>query len=69
MTISSALPAHPENQPLVVEFVKGNGGLEYAQSRLEDFLNEAREAIAVLPDSPEKDRLLKLTDFVSERES
>ncbi|MBO4761395.1 MAG: polyprenyl synthetase family protein [Bacteroidales bacterium] len=65
----SALPAHPENQPLVVEFVKGNGGLEYAQSRLEDFLNEAREAIAVLPDSPEKDRLLKLTDFVSERES
>ena len=65
----SGILAHPEYQPQIVEFVKRNGGIAYAQKRLEDFLAEARGAIAVLPDSIDKEYLMVLTDFVSKRKS
>lgn len=59
--------AHPEYRDELLEYVRENGGLEYAQSRLEDFVTEAVEALGVLPDSREKSFLEELALYVGQR--
>ncbi len=58
---------HPEYRDEIVAFVKENGGLEYSVGRLDGYVNQAVEALAVLPDSKEKDLLVELAYFTARR--
>ena len=58
---------HPEYRDEIVAFVKSNGGLDYAVSRLEDYVSEAVKALDVLPDSYEKECLVQLAHYTGKR--
>jgi octaprenyl-diphosphate synthase len=58
---------HPEYRDEIVEFVKSNSGLEYAVTRLEDYVGEALKALDVLPDSYEKECLVQLAHYTGKR--
>lgn len=62
------IPGHPEHRDEIVAFVKANGGLEYAALRLEQYVDEAVEALSVLPDSTEKKCLVELARYTALRE-
>ena len=59
---------HPEHRDEIVAFVKANGGMEYASERLDFYVNQAVEALAVLPESFEKTLLVKLARYTANRE-
>ncbi len=61
------IPDHPECRDDIVAFVKGNGGLEYSVSQLDKHVGLAVEALAVLPDSKEKDMLVELAYYTAKR--
>lgn len=60
--------AHPENKDEIVRFVKEHAGLEYSESRLEDYVEKAVAALNVFPDSKEKAFLMELAYFTAKRE-
>jgi len=51
----------------VIAFVKQNGGIEYANSVMEDYHNQARDTIKGLADTPYKKSLMDLLQFTIER--
>lgn len=59
---------HPEYKEEIVGFVKEGKGIEYAVSRLEDYVSKAVDALTVLPDSKEKDYLVKIAGFTAYRD-
>lgn len=59
---------HPEYKEEIVGFVKEGKGIEYAVSRLEDYVSKAVDALAVLPGSKEKDYLVKIAGFTAYRD-
>ena len=59
---------HPGHRDEIVAFVKANGGMEYASERLDFYVNQAVEALAVLPESFEKTLLVKLARYTANRE-
>ena len=59
---------HPEHRDEIVAFVKANGGMEYASERLDFYVNQAVEALAVRPESFEKTLLVKLARYTANRE-
>lgn len=59
---------HPEHRDEIVDFVKRNGGMEYASERLDFYVDRAVEALAALPDSFEKELLVKLARYTANRE-
>lgn len=59
---------HPEHRDEIVGFVKKHGGMEYASGRLDFYVNQAVEALSVLPESFEKDLLVKLARYTANRE-
>lgn len=63
------IAGHPEYRDEIVAFVKENGGIEYAVSRLEYYVNKAVEVLKVLPDSQEKESLVQLAHFTAKRNS
>ena len=58
----------PELRDDIVKFVKDNGGLEYAEARLCDYVTAAVTALDVLPDSKEKESLVKLAHYTAKRD-
>lgn len=52
----------------VISFVKKNGGLDYAMSRMNDFQQQALSILHQYPDSPYKDSLILMVNYVIERE-
>lgn len=58
----------PELRDDIVSFVKENGGLEYAKTRLEEYVNEAVHALDILPDSREKECLVELARYTAIRD-
>lgn len=62
------ISAHPEYRDEIVRFVKDNDGLDYAAFRLEQYVDEAVRALAVLPESDEKDSLMELARYTAQRE-
>lgn len=58
----------PELRDEIVSFVKMNGGLEYAVSCLESYVNKAVSALDVLPDSYEKECLVELAHYTAQRD-
>ena len=59
---------HPEHRDEIVDFVKRNGGMEYALARLDLYVDQAVEALDVLPESFEKELLVKLARYTANRE-
>ncbi len=58
---------HPEYRDEIVTFAKANGGLEYSVERLDRYVGQAVEALAVLPESREKEFLKELAYFTARR--
>lgn len=58
---------HPENVDSIVTFVKDNGGIEYAEERLNELCRQAAEALSVIPDSEAKVYLAELARYTGER--
>ncbi len=58
---------HPEYRDEIVAFVKENGGLEYSVNQLDKYVGQAVEALAVLPDSKERELLVELAYFTAKR--
>ena len=61
------IAGHPEYRDEIVDFVKDNGGVEYARRRLDAYVSEAVAALDVLPDSYEKKCLAELARYTAER--
>ncbi len=51
----------------IIDFVVKNDGLKRAQQKAVDLANEAKESLAIFPDSEYKNSLLLLVDFVVNR--
>ncbi len=58
---------HPEYRDDIVAFAKANGGLEYSVKQLDRYVRQAVEALAVLPESREKELLKELAHFTAKR--
>ena len=52
----------------VIEFVKKNGGMEYSTAKMHDYKNKALAILENYQSSPYKDSLLKMIDYVVERD-
>lgn len=59
---------HPEFRDEIVAFVKDNKGLEAAEERLDRYVVEAVAALDVLPESCERELLVKLARYTALRE-
>lgn len=64
----SDIAGHPEYRDEIVRFVKENCGLEYAERRLDEYVEKAVAALEVFPDSVEKDFLVQLAHFTAKRD-
>lgn len=60
---------HPEYVSRIVELVHDCGGIAYAEAKLAEFVDKAKAAIAVLPDSREKTMLEELAEYTAGRKS
>ena len=67
-TLVSEIPGHPEYRDDIVEFVRSNGGIEYATARLDEFVSRAVSALDVLPESAERSYLIDLAHFTAIRD-
>ena len=59
---------HPELRDDIVAFVRDNGGVEYAQRRLDEYVTKAVEVLNVFPACKEKDFLVQLAHFTAKRD-
>jgi len=57
------IPNHPENSAIISKFVHDEGGIDYAESRLNFFIDSAVEALGVFPDSEEKQYLIDIAYY------
>ena len=57
----------PDNRDEILNFVRDNGGVCYAEKVLESYVNKAIEALDVLPDSWYRTRLADLATYVGLR--
>ena len=51
----------------VIAFVKENGGIDYTIAKMNDYKNKALSILETYPDSPYKNSLLQMIDYVVER--
>lgn len=63
----SDIPSHPEYRDEIVSFVKDNGGLDYAVSRLKDYVQEAVTSLSVFPESQARSYLVELAYYTADR--
>jgi octaprenyl-diphosphate synthase len=52
----------------VVDFVRSNGGIQYAEQRALEYGNAARECLKPFPETDARRSLELFVDFVMERE-
>ena len=64
----SEIAGHPEHRDEIVRFVKENGGLEYAERRLGEYVEKAVAALGSFKDCPEKEFLMQLAYFTAKRD-
>lgn len=63
-----AIDEHPEYNDEILSFVLDNGGIEYAEMKLEEHCRAAEDSLSVLPGSPAVDYLGLLARFVIDRD-
>jgi octaprenyl-diphosphate synthase len=68
-TLFAAPEPTPDQVAAVVEVVQDAGGLDYARVRGEEFLTQAEESLASLPESPARQALHDTMVYVMERSS
>ncbi len=51
----------------IVTFVHENGGIRYSQQIMQQYADQAKEKLAVLPESPERENFEQLIDFIINR--
>lgn len=56
-----------ENIDLLIDFAKANGGIEYAEQRMQEYRDKAVEVLMTLPKSEAREGLLLLADYIVER--
>ena len=56
-----------ENIDLLIDFAKANGGIEYAEQRMQVYHDKAVEVLMTLPESEAREGLLLLADYIVER--
>lgn len=56
-----------ENISLLIDFAKANGGIEYAEQRMQEYRDKAVEVLMTLPESEAREGLLLLADYIVER--
>jgi geranylgeranyl pyrophosphate synthase len=63
------LLAHPNDQTraALLPILKSSGALQYARSRADEFTVAARQHLAALPESPARQLLEDMADFVTVR--
>lgn len=59
---------YPEYRDEIVKFVRENGGIEYAEHRLDEYVGKAVDALSVFPESIEKEFLVQLAHFTAKRD-
>lgn len=64
----AGIDSNPENPEKIHTFVLENGGIGYAEKRLEDYIAQACKAVSVLPGSEFKDILIGLAEYNALRE-
>ena len=52
----------------VIEFVKQNGGIEYTETKMKEYQEAAIRILDVYPESPFKESLLTMVNYVIDRE-
>ena len=52
---------------LQIDFAKANGGIEYAEQRMQVYHDKAVEVLMTLPESEAREGLLLLADYIVER--
>ncbi|RHJ77001.1 polyprenyl synthetase family protein [Parabacteroides sp. AM08-6] len=57
-----------ENIDLLIDFAKSNGGIEYAEKRMQEYHDKALEVLYTLPESPAREALSLLADYIVERQ-
>ncbi|HSD64838.1 MAG TPA: polyprenyl synthetase family protein [Ignavibacteriaceae bacterium] len=58
-----------ENTREIVEFVRKNGGIEYALKTAHDYSLRAKETLKIFPDTPSRIAMEGLVDFVIDRKN
>jgi len=58
----------PEHVNELIAFAKTSGGIEYAKIRMEEYRDKAIELLNKLPESPARDSLLVLADYIIDRD-
>lgn len=56
-----------ENIDLLIGFAKANGGIEYAEKRMNEYRDKAVAVLQTLPESDARNALLMLADYIIER--
>lgn len=64
----SDIVSHPEYRDDIVDFVRINGGLDYAEKALDSYVSDAVKALGVLPDSYERQCLVELAYYTGKRD-
>jgi len=54
--------------PSVIQFVKESGGIDYAEQKADFFIRQAQKCLDNYPDSPYKQSLILLSDYITSRE-
>ena len=67
MSMISDIDEHPEYRDVIVAFVKENGGIDYAVSRLNEYVSQAVNALDVLAPSKSRDHLAELAVYTAKR--
>ena len=60
---------HPEYGGEIIEFVKSEGGIEYARKRLYEYVDNARIALRLFGDMQEVEMLGEIAEFTADRKS
>lgn len=56
-----------ENIETLISFAKANGGIAYAEERMDDYHSKAKELLLCLPASEARDALDRLADYIIKR--
>lgn len=51
----------------LIAFAHEHGGIDYAEQRMQDLIDEAKALIGAYPDSPYRQSMLALADYIAER--
>ncbi len=58
----------PQNKQRIIDLVQACGALEESQTRAEEYVRQAKNALSAFPDSIYRDALLSLAELVMDRE-